>query len=134
MAIALELENAPAHMHSKAYTAGLQEFVEARSFCSFLEQNTIITLEEIRKELIFSLKSKDGIERSVSILLTPQDYILGLADLTGEVMRSTINQFASGVPNQCVFACDMLRRVYTGFLGIYQHHHSLYKYFLYFLA
>ncbi|KAI1091797.1 Translin [Rostrohypoxylon terebratum] len=53
----------------------LEEFVEAISFSHYLQHQKIITFEEAQVVL------------PVNIALTPSDYVFGIFDLTGEMMR-----------------------------------------------
>lgn len=53
----------------------LEEFVEAISFSYYLQHQKIITFEEAQAAL------------PVNITLTPSDYVFGIFDLTGEMMR-----------------------------------------------
>jgi len=50
--------------------------------------------------------------------VTLVDYVLGLSDLTGELMRYCINQVAAG-RNQVAFdTCRFLTNLYTGMLSV----------------
>lgn len=98
-------------------TAGYQEYIEARTLLSLMEKKEIITYSDVIKELTYTINSEDG---SVIILvaLVPQlDYVLGLADLSGELMRRAINSISSGDSEDCFFACQVVRDLYAGFLG-----------------
>ncbi|KAI1454559.1 Translin [Annulohypoxylon moriforme] len=53
----------------------LEEFVEAISFSHYLQHQNIITFAEAQAAL------------PVNITLTPSDYVFGIFDLTGEMMR-----------------------------------------------
>ncbi|XP_050351456.1 translin-associated protein X [Nymphalis io] len=117
--IGLELENVPAYLHSRAVTAGLQEFIEARTFCSLMESKVIITWSEVQKEFQYMVKEGDEEERVVVTLLTQTDYMLGIADLTGELMRKAINSISSGESQACFHACQVVRDLYTGYLGLF---------------
>ncbi|CAK1550910.1 unnamed protein product [Leptosia nina] len=112
--IGLELENSPAHLHSRAVTPGFQEFIEARMFCSFMENKLLITWPEVQKELEY--KEED---RTVITMVPQLDYMLGLADLTGELMRKAINSISSGDSEECFDSCQAVRDLYTGYLGIF---------------
>lgn len=116
-AIAMELDKVSAYLHYRAITAGLQEFVEARTLLSLMENGEIIPLAEVRKELTFTIKSEDGNVKVIETVLVPVDYMLGLADLSGEVMRKAINGISSGDADGCSFACEIIRKLYAGFLG-----------------
>lgn len=116
--IGLELENSPAYLHSRAVTAGFQEYIEARTFCSLMESKSIITYSEVQKEFQFVVKDGDEAEeRTVTTLLPQTDYMLGLADLTGELMRKAINSISSGDSKECFLACQVVRDLFTGYLG-----------------
>ena len=49
------------------------------------------------------------------VLLTPDDYVLGIADFTGEMMRKCINSVGSGDIDACFKVCNFLRHVYSGY-------------------
>ena len=68
---------------------GTQEFIEALSFQHYLETQTLVTYEEA-KERIKQLCG-DG----PKILLTPEDYVLGIFDMIGELMRFSITSMAT---------------------------------------
>lgn len=53
-----------------AYSASLEEYAEAKTFLSFLEKGKLVTAKEL------------GIEA--------EEYLLGLCDLTGELVRYTV--------------------------------------------
>ncbi|XP_037294779.1 translin-associated protein X-like [Manduca sexta] len=116
--IALELENSPAHLHSRAVTAGFQEYIEARTFCSLMGQNKIITYPEVQNEFEYKVENDEGEERKVVTMLPHLDYFLGLADLTGELMRRAINCISSGDSEECFTLCQLLRDLYTSFIGL----------------
>jgi predicted translin family RNA/ssDNA-binding protein len=73
--------------YQRQISPGFQEFIEAVSFEHYLQTQSLITHEDAAK----LLPSK--------IDLTDDDYILGLFDLTGELMRFAITAIAtSGSP------------------------------------
>ncbi|KAK0456355.1 Translin [Armillaria borealis] len=63
---------------------GLQEYIEALSFSHFLEHGTLITFDQVQRTLCDS-------EGAPYFPLTISDYMLGLSDLTGELMRYSIS-------------------------------------------
>ncbi|KAJ8716353.1 hypothetical protein PYW08_013638 [Mythimna loreyi] len=115
--IGLELENSPAHLHSRAVTAGFQEYIEARTLLSLMADKRIITYPECQKEFEYNITDDDN-QRPVVTMLSESDYMLGIADLTGELMRKAINSISSGDSEECFLACDVVRHLYTGYLGI----------------
>ncbi|OWR54721.1 putative translin associated factor X [Danaus plexippus plexippus] len=116
--IGFELEHSPAYLHSRAVTAGFQEYIEARTFCSIMESKVIIGWSEVQKEFTYDIKNDDS-ERSLVTMLPQIDYMLGLADLTGELMRKAINSISSGDSHECFSACQFVRDLYTGYLGLF---------------
>ncbi|XP_059050690.1 translin-associated protein X [Achroia grisella] len=121
-AIGIELENSPAYLHSRAVTAGFQEFIEARTLCSLMEKKVIIPYEDVQNELTYKITEEvDGIEteRTVVTMMPHGDYMLGIADLTGELMRRAINTISSGDSAECVHVCQVVRDLYTGYLGLF---------------
>uniref|UniRef100_A0A2A4K609 Translin-associated protein X n=1 Tax=Heliothis virescens TaxID=7102 RepID=A0A2A4K609_HELVI len=115
--IGLELEYSPAHLHSRAVTAGFQEFIEARTLLSLMTDKRIITYPEVQKEFEYYI-TDDDYQRPLVTMLPEIDYMLGLADLTGELMRKAINSISSGDSEECFHACQVVRDLYTGYLGI----------------
>ena len=64
--------------------------------------------------------SDDLQEKTISVRVPPSEYMLGLADLTGELMRFAINSVGSGnldCPNE---VCAYLRRMLGGFESLGQ--------------
>jgi len=72
-------------IYKKQYTGGLQEYIEAISLRYFLsEPSALLTLEDIRARLL-----------KTTVHCSEEDYLLGLTDLTGELMRLGINAIGS---------------------------------------
>ncbi|KAK0523948.1 hypothetical protein OC842_005983 [Tilletia horrida] len=97
--------------YDRAFGPGIEEFIEAVSFLHFLEHDTIITLDQVQSHFLDDGRaptSEAGIEgevpegkstslssSSVLLRITPERYLLGLSDLTGELMRYATNALAS---------------------------------------
>ncbi|KAL9630819.1 MAG: hypothetical protein Q9204_004531 [Flavoplaca sp. TL-2023a] len=81
--IAPDLQGINSWRYQKQISGGCQEFVEAISFHHYLETQTLITHAEAQALI------PDGVE------LTADDYVLGLFDLTGELMRFAITNIAT---------------------------------------
>uniref|UniRef100_W8BKS8 Translin-associated protein X n=1 Tax=Ceratitis capitata TaxID=7213 RepID=W8BKS8_CERCA len=88
--------------------------------------------KEISEETDFSQKSvddtsndkiesapmdKDNIN-NFKFLVDPTEYILGVADLTGELMRRCINSLGSGETVVCLETCKVLQQFYTGYVSL----------------
>ncbi|XP_062851899.1 translin-associated protein X [Trichomycterus rosablanca] len=126
--IAEELRGEDLHQFHKAFTPGLQEYVEAVSFHHFIKHHTLISLEEINACLIFITdermetkvydKSLWSGAHVLTFQVTPTDYLLGVADLTGELMRMCISRVGNGDMETPFKLCNFLRQIYDGFCYI----------------
>lgn len=112
-AIARELEFQDSFLYLRAYTAGLQEFVEAFLFYLYLKNDGITTWNEINKR--FDYIEED--EKRVTLLFPEVEFILGIGDFTGELMRKCINSLGAGNTEDCFKICNFVKNIYTGFLG-----------------
>ncbi|CAK5280092.1 unnamed protein product [Mycena citricolor] len=72
--------------HQRQVSPGLQEYIEALSFAHYLEHRTLITFEQVQASLCDS--------EGPFFPLTTSDYVLGLSDLTGELMRFAISNLS----------------------------------------
>ncbi|KAK1170559.1 translin-associated protein X [Acipenser oxyrinchus oxyrinchus] len=125
--IALELIGEDLYQYHRAFTPGIQEYVEAVSFQHFIKERSLISLEQINKDLIFiedkkneepeglSSDSQDEKDKTVCFQVTPTDYLLGVADLTGELMRMCISSVGNGDIDTPFELSQFLRQVYDGF-------------------
>uniref|UniRef100_A0A9L0TPT2 Translin-associated protein X n=2 Tax=Equus caballus TaxID=9796 RepID=A0A9L0TPT2_HORSE len=125
--VAQELSGEDMHQFHRAITTGLQEYVEAVSFQHFIKTRSLISMDEINKQLIFTTED-NGKENKTScsdaqdkqfgtwrLKITPVDYLLGVADLTGELMRMCINSVGNGDIDTPFEVSQFLRHVYDGF-------------------
>ncbi|KAK9896906.1 Translin [Cystobasidium minutum MCA 4210] len=82
-----DLEGERYWRYQRQISPGIQEYIEAATFMHFLSTHyTLMTLEQL--------------QQGVSLPVTTEDFLLGIADLTGEVMRYGINSVGkSGDPN-----------------------------------
>ncbi|XP_076693448.1 translin-associated protein X [Callospermophilus lateralis] len=125
--VAQELSGEDMHQFHRAITTGLQEYVEAVSFQHFIKTRSLISMDEINKELVFttedsgkenktpSLDAQDKHLVTWKLKVTPVDYLLGVADLTGELMRMCINSVGNGDIDTPFEVSQFLRQVYDGF-------------------
>ncbi|KAJ3576143.1 hypothetical protein NP233_g638 [Leucocoprinus birnbaumii] len=74
--------------YQRQVSPGLQEYIEALSFAHYLQHGTLIPFHEVQR----SLSYPDG---TPYFPLTVADYMLGLSDLTGELMRFAISGLSS---------------------------------------
>lgn len=139
--LALELRGRDAFQYLRGYTAGLQEYIEALSFYHFLKHRTLVDWKTVQEQLTFEfvtkkqeaqeledslecVKIEDDCEEDVQmegenkpmLIFVPQtDYMLGLADLTGELMRNAINSVAAGDVDVCFSLLTFLQQIDDGF-------------------
>lgn len=126
--IALELENQDPYLYLRAFRAGFQEFVEALSFYWYLKNDTLYNWTSLENSLTYSTKedsnkmetdeSCDGQTIVNTVLVSPIEFMLGIADLTGELMRKCINNLAVGDIASCFQTCQFVRSLYNGFLSV----------------
>ncbi|KAI5898601.1 Translin [Schizophyllum commune H4-8] len=82
-----ELEGDRFWRYQHQVSPGLQEYIEALSYAHYLEHETLISFEEVQR----SLCREDG---TPYFPLTTSDYLLGISDLTGELMRFAISSIS----------------------------------------
>lgn len=141
-AVAKELKGEDPYQYMKAYSAGLQEYIEAVTFHHYLTSNSLPSWSKIQGDLTYidkdvttecegrstatgeestvvtcSTGSPDE-DSSFKTHISPVDYILGVADLTGELMRKCINNLGSGNIEGCYHTCTFVRGIYSGFLSV----------------
>ncbi|KAH3848110.1 translin-associated protein X-like [Dreissena polymorpha] len=120
--VAMELQGTDPYQFLRAYSPGLQEYIEALSFFVYLKDNTIIPLKDVQARLTFktdcqtvnkddSEGSTDETIQTIQVFVPPSEYILGLADLTGEMMRRAINSVGDGDLNRPFEICAVLQEV-----------------------
>ncbi|PFH49210.1 hypothetical protein AMATHDRAFT_195235 [Amanita thiersii Skay4041] len=80
-----ELEGDRYWRHQRQVSPGLQEYIEALSFAHFLEYGSLITFRQVQDTLSEPTNGKPHFPLSVS------DYLLGVSDLMGELMRHAIS-------------------------------------------
>lgn len=84
-----DLQGLNAYRYSHNITGGNQEFMEALSFHHYLEHQTVISHKDAQAK-IASMCGETG-----TVSLTPEDYILGICDMTGELMRFSVTSMAT---------------------------------------
>ncbi|XP_068183761.1 translin-associated protein X isoform X2 [Antennarius striatus] len=124
--IAEELRGEDIYQFHRAFTPGIQEYVEAVSFMHYISHRSLISLEEINSRLVFTRKEKVDPKGSAEALppgvltfqVTPSDYLLGVADLTGELMRLCISSVGNGDIDTPFQLSQFLRQIHEGFSSI----------------
>ncbi|CAA0825567.1 Translin family protein [Striga hermonthica] len=91
----------------RAYSPGIQEYVEAATLCNFCKNGTLLNLDEINNSLL-PLSDPSVEPLQINVL----DYLLGLADLTGELMRLAIGRISDGELQYAQKICRFVREIY----------------------
>jgi predicted translin family RNA/ssDNA-binding protein len=87
--VSRDLQGLNAHRYARQISGGCQEWMEAASFQHYLTTAKLLTYEE-SVALMRSL-DPDG----PGVELSPEDYMLGIYDMTGELMRFSITAMAT---------------------------------------
>ncbi|XP_055710462.1 translin-associated protein X [Phlebotomus papatasi] len=113
--IAKELKGLDQYQYARAFSPGLQEFIEALTFFEYISGKDLSDWTSVQE----SLKYK-GEEESppMECLVQPIEFMLGLADMTGEVMRRCVNSLGSGEVDNCFDSCRFLQSLHASFLGL----------------
>ncbi|KAF8168281.1 Translin [Crassisporium funariophilum] len=82
--LAVELQGDRYWRYQRQVSPGLQEYIEALSFAHYLDHGSLITFDQVQQTLM----DPHGVPY---FPLTSSDHLLGLSDLTGELMRFAIS-------------------------------------------
>ncbi|KAK7103369.1 translin-associated protein X-like [Littorina saxatilis] len=170
--VAQELDQEDHYQFIRAYSPGLQEYIEAISFFHYLKDGSLITLSQVEKDLKFprpstplaqptatadtsatqvssssasaktaetmqkdknkasddsaaELTSTSGSNRAektstggcdmIFVTVPPVEFMLGIADLTGELMRTAIMSVNAGNLDHPVEICKFMRIIHDAF-------------------
>lgn len=139
--VAKELHGHDPYQYLRAYSAGLQEYIEAVSLYHYVQHGTLVALKDVQEQLTFtvvvtpsddkqitaSCNTQDAGEpaadvqadpTTVTVHIPPIEYILGVADLTGEVMRMTISSVSTGELEMTRQYCGFIRTIYDSFVAL----------------
>ncbi|KAK3093348.1 hypothetical protein FSP39_014324 [Pinctada imbricata] len=145
--VAMELKGEEPYQFLRAYSPGLQEYIEALSFYHYIKSKRLVSLDEVQKDLIFTEERTDvsddsGVKSDISgenqntnsgpdtqvvsnsdrgvieVFVPPSEYMLGLADLTGELMRLAINSVGVGNLDTPFEVCSFLREMRSAFSSL----------------
>lgn len=106
--VAKELKGSEFWKFRRAYSPGMQEYVEAATFLEYCKHGKLLTLDQLNES--FS-KIKDASEGSFKMNLA--DYLLGIGDLTGELMRLAISRVTDGETEVAKEICNFVRSLFV---------------------
>ena len=118
--VAEELVNEDPTRYRTAYTIGVQEYIEALSFYHYWKEGTVLSYPAAQGYMTFH---DDKV-----LLLSPFDYLLGLTDLTGELMRVAVSSVGTGSWDTPQLVVKFVRQLYVGLITL--NHFSINKEFL----
>ncbi|KAK7064525.1 Translin-associated protein X [Favolaschia claudopus] len=72
--------------YQRQVSPGVQEYIEALSFAHYVEHHSLISYQQVQN----ALSDSDGLFFPLAV----SDYLLGLSDLTGELMRFAISNIS----------------------------------------
>lgn len=132
--IAKELRGLDQYQYARAFSPGLQEFVEAFTYYEYINSGKILDWSDLQNRMIYQeghdasgdkendkttqeesgpLVSKEE-RKMFKCLVQPMEFMLGLGDLGGEVMRRCVTSLGTGDVETCFQACTFLQSLYTG--------------------
>lgn len=165
--IARELDDFDPYQYARAFSAGLQEFIEAYTYHKYLSNEQITDYDDLQNMLLYekstdidqnnaeNLNEQDTetlinqleIEptdkpvenalvetngKTYKCLVQPIEFMLGVGDLSGEVMRHCINSLNSGDLEECFQARRFMQFLYTGqVLSYYMQNLFLFHFFFF---
>lgn len=103
------------YQYLRAFSAGCQEFIEAYVYYNFLLGKELPDWSEVNEKLQYKSAEND---EEFSLEIVPTEFMLGLADFTGEIMRYSINSLGSGDTEICYQVCRKLQDIYAKFMTI----------------
>ncbi|KAI8378434.1 Translin [Blakeslea trispora] len=102
--LAVDIQGLNYHRYAKSFSGGFEEFIEGIAFYHFLLHQEVITKEQVDGYF----KDEQG---EMWVQVKNEDYILGLADFTGELMRHAIHVVSTGKYEQALNICRLLRKM-----------------------
>lgn len=87
--VSRDLQGLNAHRYARQISGGCQEYIEAASFEHYLTTGTLLSYDEAALEITNLDADGPGVQ------LSPEDYLLGIYDMTGELMRFAITTMAT---------------------------------------
>lgn len=122
--IAEEIVNEDPTRYRSAYSIGVQEYIEALSLYHYWKEDSLLSYPTAQAHMTFH----DDNDQPLVLLLNPFDYLLGLTDLTGELMRVAVNSVGTGSWDTPQVVVKFVRQLYTGLIAL--NHFGISKEFL----
>ena len=84
LGISPDLQQSNAHRYQRQISSGIQEYIEAISFQQYIQTQRLLELDQAQNLI------------PGGVLLTEPDYLMGIFDMIGELMRFAIIGMATG--------------------------------------
>lgn len=115
IATELTIANEDPYRYHTAYSQGVQEFIEALSYWTFCRTGKLLTPTQAESWFSFGLDKEPN---AISLPLSSTDFVLGIADLTGELMRACIDAVTRGNRALPFTLLPFMRALYCEFLRL----------------
>lgn len=116
MAAEIAAGNEDPFRYQAAYSQGVQEFIEALSYWMFCRTGKLLTTAQAESWFTFVVDGEKS--NSIRLPLHPTDFILGIADLTGELMRACTDAVTRGNRALPFTLLPFMRALYSEFLRL----------------
>lgn len=83
--------------YRRSFSPGVQEFIEAYAFHRYLSVGRIASPKEVREFLVGSVDPESASAETRRRLVGIEDYVLGVLDVGGELMRFAVTEAGCGV-------------------------------------
>lgn len=113
--VAVELQAGSESRFRRCYSPGVQEYVEAREMLEYLQEGRLMGAERMQAEMD-EVCEKDG--HGLRVRLEEGDYVLGIADVTGELMRQAVGKGAKGDVEGLLGIWVFLQGIWKGMIGL----------------
>eukprot|EP01125_Pyxidicula_operculata_P012519 TRINITY_DN4112_c0_g1_i1.p1 TRINITY_DN4112_c0_g1~~TRINITY_DN4112_c0_g1_i1.p1 ORF type:complete len:201 (-),score=7.25 TRINITY_DN4112_c0_g1_i1:269-871(-) len=104
-----ELKGHDPYRFLRAISPGMQEYIEAVTFLEYTKNFRLLTKQEIEEDI------RKSHPEGLTIHIPTNEYLLGVSDLTGELMRMCVNCVTIGKFEICNNIKYFLQTMYTKF-------------------
>lgn len=94
--------------HKSSWSGGVQEYIEAVSFLHFVQTGELLSMAQAAREMISNIESDP-------FPLHLDDYLAGIADLSGELMRTCVSAAGTNKPDVARQTCAFVRQLHAQF-------------------
>jgi predicted translin family RNA/ssDNA-binding protein len=107
-AVVSEIGSQDVWRHKSSWSGGVQEYIEAVSFLHFVQTGELLSMAQAAREMMPSVESDP-------FPLHLDDYLAGIADLSGELMRTCVSAAGNNKPAVARQTCAFVRQLHAQF-------------------